>query len=380
MKYTVKPSGSIEIFSRGLAKVFVEDASGRRDEIGDYKNSMLPNGNNSHRVFYDTSKGKYDIDLTDEELNAAVRAMSLSDPKTKIAITSANRHNEYDPFFIHEELVLRIPNSGTTLDDETPIGKFWLKAIESEPHKFKIDNGTGNPALERIQEFQVITSRHSEVAINEEVNEGMEATSRFHSIYEDYQKMIFICQGMDIEVGSEPKIGVLRSAIYQKITTEKDFKTKDGVRYIDRFFELTDMSKPELEIRAKVSEAISLGIISKVDRRLNFNGEFVGFNAEEAYRYFSNDDNIEAQSILFQMIASRGGGIIFNEEPTVAEVAKKANKKSTKKETNKEKVVDKKETKEEDALKEMDDAPILDFIDEDVEEEEDEFDDDDFKF
>ena len=140
------------------------------------------------------------------------------------------------------------------------------------------------------------------------------------------------------------------------------------------------MSKPELEIRAKVSEAISLGIISKVDRRLNFNGEFVGFNAEEAYRYFSNDDNIEAQSILFQMIASRGGGIIFNEEPTVAEVAKKANKKSTKKETNKEKVVDKKETKEEDALKEMDDAPILDFIDEDVEEEEDEFDEDDFNF
>lgn len=312
MKYTIRPAGSMnELVQKGQAKIYRQspDEDGGRVEVGDYKGALLPGGGKSHRVKFDTGKREYDIALSNTELSAIAKGMRLIDPLTKKIIETADKFNEYDPFFIHEKLEIDIPNAGVTLDTDTDEGKYWWHAIESEPKVFDIDNSTDNPLVKKVQTFRVTTAGHSEAEVSQDIKEGQRATAIFHAIKNDFKQMVDICRGLDITIGENPNIDALRDAIYLKITTQKDWKTKDGTRCIDKFLALADMAPSEREIRAKVGEAISLGIITRSGKNYEYDQTILGNNPDKVFAFLSKPDEKNQailKDILEQILATAG--------------------------------------------------------------------------
>lgn len=293
-----------ELVQKGQAKMYKENPQeeGGREELGDYKQSLLPGGGKSHRVFWDSTKRVYDIDLPKDKLNEIALKMRLIDSETKKIIETADKYNEYDPFFKHEKLEIFVPNSGISLDTETVEGEYWWAAIQSEPKTFDVDNSTDNPLVKKIQSFKVTTAGHSEEEVSRDVKEGQRATAIYHAIKTDYKQMINICRGLDIVIGENPAIPALQDAIFLKITTQKDWKTKDGSRNIEKFLALTDMPKAELELTAKISEAIGLGIIVRVGKQYEFDQVQIGSTPEKV-KDFLNKKEERNQTIRQDLLA-----------------------------------------------------------------------------
>jgi hypothetical protein len=305
MKYTVRPTGHLDLVERGLATMYRE-SKGEREVVGDYQNALLPNGSSSFRVFFDSSKRRYDINIPTDELNKIAEELRLPDSDKKETITMADITNEYDPFMSHPDLTVAISNGGQTFDTDTAWGKFWWHAFNSDTKRFNIDNGTDNPLVKKVQEFKVTTAGHDEKEVSKAIKEGIRATDVFHSLKGNYKQMMNVVRAFDIHVSDNPDIEMLRTAIYVKITTEKDFKTRDGMRNIEKFLAITDMKQDDLETRAKITEAIGFGIITKDGRKLLFNDEVLGINAEQAFQYLSRTENLETKSKLLAKMIEKG--------------------------------------------------------------------------
>lgn len=305
MKFTIRPTGGFGLVERGLAKVYRDNPEGGREEVSDYHSTMLPGGGRSHRVFWDEKNRVYPIDLSKDQLNRIAKEMRLLDKTTKKLIESADARNEYDPFFCHENLFLEVPNEGISMDSDNAEGEYWLAAIKSEPKLFNLNNNTDNPLVKKVQEFKVITAGHSDVEIKASLKEGRRATEIYHANKDDYAWLKDIARGLDIILGDNPDIELLRDQIFLKITTEKDFKTRDGVRFIDKFLALTDMSQNERATRAKVTEAIGLHIIVREGRKYSFEDEVIGSTPEKVYEFLSREENADIKGKILARIAEK---------------------------------------------------------------------------
>ena len=217
-KYVIRPTGTLSLIQKGMAKVFQENEDGRRVEVGDYKHSMLPGAGKPFRVFWDERKRRYNINIPDARLQFLAKEMKLSDPDSRKMIVSADPGNEYDPFFRHPELMIDVPNGGMAMDDSTVMGEFWWYAIKSAPKHFNINNETDNPLIKNIQEFSVITAGHSESEVSATVKEGKRASQIFWANSTNYKWLLETCRGLDIVVGEGSDIGMMSDAIFIKIT------------------------------------------------------------------------------------------------------------------------------------------------------------------
>lgn len=295
------------LVERGLAKVYRDDEEGKQEQVGDYNNALLPMGSKSHRVMYDTKKKKYDINLSKEVLDSIAERMKLVDPETKKLIKKADPHNEYDPFFKHDSLTLEVPNGGITLDDETAEGEYWFEAIKNEPKRFNIDNKTDNPLEKKMQEFKVTTAGHSEKEVKKEITEGERATGIYHAIKDDVTKMVAACRGLDIVVEDQPTdMKTVQQAVFSKITIEKDFKTQDGIRNIQKFLDLFDMPEKDFATRAAVGKAIGLKIIERQGRKYEFEDEVLGTTPDKVYDYLSRKENEETLGKILSRLKKTG--------------------------------------------------------------------------
>lgn len=303
MKFTVRASGGLALIEKGMARIYRDDADGKTEDTGNaYQNTLLPGGSRTHRVFYDTKKREYIIGLSTKELSAIAKEMRLIDPKTDKLIESADPRNELDPFFIHDDLVLEVPNGGITLDDDTPEGKYWLAAIQTEPHLFDINNTTDNPLIKKNQDFRVTTAGHSEKEVAKDIKEGEKATGIYHAIKDDVQKLIDTCRAMDIIVDDSPDIEMMRTAIYTKITTEKDYKTRSGVRNIDKFLSLYEMKKEDFTFRALVGKAVGMKLITREKNNYVYENVILGNTQDKAFEFLSRKENAKLkEGILAQM-------------------------------------------------------------------------------
>lgn len=305
-KYIVKPAGSMkELAESGIAKLYREDANGRRVEQGDYQNALLPKGALTHRVHYDEKNRQYDINIPKDMLQNIVSRLHYIDPDTNKAIESADPKNQYDPFFKLQDLSITIPNSGVLLDDEDPLGLFWLYAFKSEPLLFNIDNSEENPLIKKQQVAKVTTAGHNEKEFSQDVLEGKRAQGILFSIKDDFNEMVETCRAMDIVIGEDPDMDMMHTALYIKITTEKDFKARDGQRNIEKFLGIKDMSREEKHLRAKITEAIGYGIISKEGSNLVFNDIIIGNNSDKAYHFLTRSHNSDIKGDLLARIAER---------------------------------------------------------------------------
>lgn len=306
MKYTIQPYGTTgDLIEAGLARMFSEDQNGRRTDQGDYKNALLPGGSRSHRVRYDSDKRRYNIVIDQKALNRIVYALNLTDSKTEKLIETANLNNEFDPFFNHPDLVLEVPNRGLTLDDQTPWGEFWMFAAKSEPLMFNINGTTENPIIRKNQEFVVTTAGHDKKEVDTAQLEGERATGIYHAIKDDFKRLLQNCRAMDIVVDDSSDIEMMRTALYRKITIDKDMKTRDGVRNIERFLQNNDMKQAEFALRATVTEAIGLGIIAKEGRKLVFDDIVLGTNAQQAFDFLSQKKHEDMKGMLLARVKSK---------------------------------------------------------------------------
>lgn len=306
MKYIIKPSGSFGVVERGLAKVFREDRDGgERQEVSDYQNTLLPGGSWPHRIFYDTDNRRYDINLKPADLKRIVEALHFQDPVSKKVIETADPGNEWDPFFNHEDLHIEVPNSGLSMDTDNVWGEFWYAAAESEPKKFNINFTTDNELVRKGQLFNLTTSGHNEKEVKKEVQEGKRANLIYAAHIDDYQWMVETLRGLDVQVSSDVKIDALQDLIFVKITTEKDFKTRDGMRTIEKFLLITDMKEEDRGTRAKITQAIGLKIIEKEGKRYSFDGQVLGVSPEEIFVYLSKEDHADIKGLIFERIEEK---------------------------------------------------------------------------
>lgn len=306
-KFTIKPSGKLDLIEQGLAKMFKEDDRGNREEVGDYKNSLLPYGGRRHRVFYDEEKRQYRIGLSNKELSELAEKIKLVDPKSKQLIKVADKHNEHCEFFKHEELCIIVANEGITLDDEDAWGKFWKAAVEYESKMFDIDGQTDNPLVKAVQDYRVTTSGYSEKEIDRDITESMRATEIYHSIKDDFEQMKETAKAMEIVIGKNPDIALLRQAIFAKITTEKDFKTRDGERFIERFLRINDMPTDEKNLLAAITDAIGFKIIEKKGRRYFFEEEVLGTTHNKVYETLQEEGNKRLKAQILALVKEKQG-------------------------------------------------------------------------
>lgn len=307
MKYTIRPTGTMGLVERGVARVYRDDENGKQEQVSDYNNALLPMGSRSHRVLYDTKRRKYDINISKDSLSRIAKEMRLVDPITKKLIETADLHNEFDPFFSHDLLTLEVPNGGITMDTETAEGEFWFEAIKSEPKKFNIDNKNDNPLEKKMHEFKVTTAGHSEKEVKKDIDEGKRATGIYHANKDNVKWCVTVCRGLDIVVEDQPDdLGVLQDAIYSKITLEKDFKTQDGVRNIEKFLILTDMKKSDFEIRGAIGKAIGLKIIERNGRKYEFEDEQLGPTPDKVFDYLTRKENEETLGKILARLKKQG--------------------------------------------------------------------------
>lgn len=310
--YTIRPKGTLDLIENGMAKMYREDmTTGKRTEIGDYLNALLPNGARSHRVPYSEGKRQYLINLTNEELSAIAAEVKLVDPDTKKLITSADKYNEFDPFMKHLDLVLDVPNSGMILDDQTAWGKYWMEAMRSAQKVFDIDgNSADNPLVSKSQEFKVTSAGHTEQKMDKDIQEGMRAGAIFHAIKDDFERLLAVAGVLDIVVSENPPISMLQTTIFLKITSEKDFKTKGGVRNIEAFIAANDMNNESAAFRAIITQAQAMKVITKQGRDLVFNEITLGTSADKAYQFLSKKENASLKGLLLAEVAEKSASPI----------------------------------------------------------------------
>lgn len=308
MKYTIRPTGAFGLVERGLAKVYRDDEEGKQEQVGDYQNSLLPMGSRSHRVLFDTKRRLYDINISKDDLNRIAKEMRLMDKETKKLIETADKFNEYDAFFSHESLTLEVPNGGITLDTDTAEGEYWWNAIQNEPKKFNIDGkGNDNPLEKKLHEFKVTTAGHSEKELKKDLTEGQRATGIFHANKDNVKWCVTVCRGLDIIVEDQPDdLGALHEAIFSKITIEKDYKTQDGIRNIEKFLALTDMKKSEFNLRGEIGKAIGLKIIKRQGKKYEYDDEVLGTTPDKVYDYLSRKENEETLAKILAQLKKPG--------------------------------------------------------------------------
>lgn len=364
MKVVIRPKGTIELFEKGIAKVFTEDGEGRKEEVGSYKQSLLPGANKTLRVFWDESKREYDISISDEELQAAVDEFKLVDAKTQKLIVKADRKNEMDPFFISLELEIVIPNSGKVLDSENAVDNFWIKAAYGDEKKFEVQGKESNPLYERVQEFKVTTAGYKERKNKEQINEGKRASKLFSGISDDFEMMLSVAKGFGIEFdkNNTPNISDLEDILYSKFTIEKDYKTKDGRRNIELFIDLASSKKSKIRLIAIISDAIAFDILDKDGRMYLYEDEELGVNVHAIYDYITEDKNAEIQANIIRDVAKITGkvksdkkvNLLENEKSETKEEAKEEKKASKPKAKSKAKAKDEKKSEKSDDGKDDD--------------------------
>lgn len=263
-KYTIKPKGQIELFEKGLAQMFRETDSGKNEHIGNYNLPLLPGGGMDVVVKWSDDKLSYLIDMEAKELNEVAEKMGFVDRQKGVPITTANKYNRLDAFFTNLELALWVDNGGVILDDDTPDGKFWLSVARANPKDFDIDNGEKNPLVASRQSFSVMTAEKTKQEYSKDNTETLRALKILLAL--DYKTKKDVARAFEITIGTDPEPALLDEVLSLKINQEKDLKSKDGMRNIEFFLSLTDMPKEELELRAKVQQALELNVLERGER------------------------------------------------------------------------------------------------------------------
>lgn len=237
-------------------------------------------------------KGTFVINLKQVELNELVEKIGFYDSNGNL-IKTAPLNNPDAPFWTHKKLMISLSGSGTTLDDDKALDKFWLKCFESDP-RFQFSGDDIPPAMSSRVQFSVtkISENMSEDSVSND--ESYEAMKLLTLNEDNFKKLVSVVRSMGVNVRNpEPKL--VRDALLKKITTHKNnYVPGTSERNIEMFIRLMKASTKELELKELINKAKAKGVISKNGKNQYYYGELkLGSSLSKVEEFLKNEDNNE---------------------------------------------------------------------------------------
>lgn len=254
-----------------------------------YKLETTPKSRKIHRIKWNSRIKKYDVGIKPEELNELVSSLDFYD-KNNVKIVKANARNQSDPFFGHKDLYLSFDRGSVILNDEIPIDRFWLAALNNDI-EFKQLGDEINPAITGKVKYTVFNSTVKAARENKVVDESMEASDIFHKGLDD-NKRIKILKAFGVYIDN-PDSDVVKRTLFSKITTDKDVINRaTGERNVELFLRLAKTNTEELNIRAFIQDARGKGFITKgTNNKYQYRDVSLGRTLNDAYNFLSEDIN-----------------------------------------------------------------------------------------
>lgn len=246
-------------------------------------------------------KNTFLVNLDQKELNKLVTEIGFYDENGKL-ITEAPLRNPRAAFWVHKELRLSLEGRGTTLDDENPLHRFWLKCFEAD-RRFQFYGDKNPPSAASTIEYTVskIGDDISEQAAASD--ETYEAMKLLTTLEEDFDRMVSVVRAMGVSV-SNPDPKMVRNVLLRKITDHKDiYATGTTERNIEVFTRLAKAKTEVLSVKGLVTDARNKGIIvKKADGHYVYGDLKLGKTLKDIEDYLNDKDNIEIKLEITQKI------------------------------------------------------------------------------
>lgn len=276
------------------ASSFIKDAKGlsvnRYDSNGnllaenDYKMNFLPKVGRNYKV--KTSNGKKLVNLSQPDLNKLVEKIGFYDDEGN-KITEAPLRNTTAKFWKHPKLKIWLEAAGTNIDDEDPLGLFWLKAFEAD-YEFRNSLDLVNPAMAGKQKYLVTRIGDDVSEKAKKIDEVLIATEMLSVM--DLPKQITVLRAMGVDI-RKPDETATKRALMTKITDQKDMLSVTGERYIEQFIRLASEDPKVLNLDAHINQARSMRIISKNSKGYTYGEIPLGRVLEDVKNFLEDSDN-----------------------------------------------------------------------------------------
>lgn len=276
------------------ASSFIKDAKGltvnRYDSNGnlltesDYKMNFLPKVGRNYKV--KTSNGKKLINLSQADLNKLVERIGLYDEDGNKIIEAPIR-NTTAKFWRHPKLKIWLEAAGTNIDDEDPLGLFWLKVFEAD-YEFRGSLDLVNPAMAGKQSYLVTRIGEDVSEKSKKIDEVLQATEMLSVM--DLQKQISVLRAMGVDI-RKPDETATKRALMTKITDQKDMLSVTGERYIEQFIRLAKEDPRILNLDGHINQARNMRIISKNAKGYTYGEIPLGRVLEDVRTFLEDSDN-----------------------------------------------------------------------------------------
>jgi len=276
---------------------FIKDAvltsKAEGNELGGQMKYTRPNVPKTVRNYVphiDYRKNAFIIDATQKELDEIVAEIGFYDKNGNV-ITNAPLKNPNAPFWKHADLFIRLESSGTSLDDDDPLQKFWIKCFKADS-RFRFAGDKIAPSLASRVQYTVskITEDMSEKS--QELDETYVAMKLLTSNEDNLEKLTSVLRAMGWLIKNpEPKI--VRSSLMALITDKKHMYPKgSSENNIETFIRLMEAKTATLNLKGLIAEALSKNIINKDGSGQYFYGELkLGSNKNAIEEFLTKSDN-----------------------------------------------------------------------------------------
>ncbi len=232
------------------------------------------------------------VNLKQEELDTLVSEIGFYDSDNKV-ITTAPLRNPKGAFWLHPDLKITLSGSGTPLNDEIALDRFWLKCFEADPH-FKASMEEIAPSKSSMVEYVVSKSSEESENAQKDHDETFEAMRLLTKHEDDPEKLISVLRAMGTVVKDVTNIKLVRNALLRKITEYKNQLSlaNDGERNIDVFIRLMNSSTKELVIKDLISKALTSRIIVKNQHNQYVYGDIkIGTSKGAIEKFLEDEEN-----------------------------------------------------------------------------------------
>lgn len=275
------------------AKVVEYDEEGKRvmGAQRDFRKTSAPNAIQWRRPPFDTTRRKWMVDITQEELDKLVQSSGLTYEKgvnKGQLIKTANLRNPSDAFFNHSELQTVFESGSSVLDDDNPIDAIIKKWMNSDYRFANRGNRKEGDPMSGLVTYEITDAETESKALEDKYEKPMEAQSLLHSM--GFEKKKLVAQAMAIPM-IKPEPGPLTQALYIRITEQADVRNKEYMASnIDTFMKLAKMPTEELNLRAIVGSSIGKALTKRLNGAIYLRGQFIGNNLDQACENLMSDD------------------------------------------------------------------------------------------
>lgn len=314
MIYTIRVNA--EGFYEGFRKAEVQnvDENKRTSVVGFFENRAMPDTETVIRV----SKNQFNkpvINISNENLQLAVRSFALTDEKERKPITTADPNFAMDPFWTNKSLALEIPNVGHEIEckgfDETPINNFWLSVAEADD-RFFIDDGQHDRPENMTNVMFILTPKYLEV--DRKVMDGIKGpATKMADVYEitrilfsmDRERKMILLESSKIAFDEKMNDSDLDKLIIDALESPEKNHI-NGQRFDDFFMDVAKMSAGSVETMKAAKFMIKNNIVVLKGDQYYFEDNQVGFNEADIAKQLSKAANAKLYKAVVKACKEAG--------------------------------------------------------------------------